>query len=404
MSSLYYQDQPKRERGLAVHIPVIMASVAGLLIVAAVVVWLVARHGMRAELDPMAGYISDVTVLEHEYAAANGKLLNGEDVQQLFQRASELAHKGEVIQASELLETAAKAAAVPVVFHDLGVLYAKMGDHAKTVNALREALARDAHYQPVLRNLARERGITESEARPVTREIEPNSSRETANVIAVGSPVKGEIAASGNDLDTFQFPAPPAPRDTVAVDIAGSPSLMLGWNIYDDAVNEVARGIDDPKPGAGVHFTFAPAPNATFYVSVWGLDQTAGPYVLTVRALKAFDAYEPNDDIFHARAIAVAQTIEANIMDGKDQDFYWFVADRSGTAEIALENDTPKFVPGLTLFGPDQRTIGFAPDAKGPGASLHYSAAVEAGLKYYLQVWPVLDRYAGQYKLRVEVK
>jgi hypothetical protein len=375
------------------------------LIVAAAVVWLEGRRGTRSDVDPMAGYISDVAVLEREYAAANGTVLNSVEVRQLFQRAAEVAHKGDVITASELLETAAKTAAVPVVFNDLAALYAKMGDHARTVHAIREALARDANYQPVLGNLARERGITQEEARPVTHEIEPNSTRETANVIAVGAPVEGEIAGGVNDIDTFQFPAPAAPRDTLAVDIAArSPTLMLGWNVYDDQVNEIARGADNPKPGAPVHFTFAPPPNTTFYVSVWGINQTAGPYVLTVKALKAFDAYEPDDDIFHARPIPLAQTIQANIMDGKDQDFYSFLADRSGTAEIALENDTPRFVPGLTVFGPDQRTMGFAPNAKGPGASLHYSGAVEAGQTYYLQVWPVLDGSNGQYKLRVEVK
>ncbi len=131
------------------------------------------------------------------------------------------------------------------------------------------------------------------------------------------------------------------------------------------------------------------------------MNRTAGPYAITLKALKAFDAYEPDDDIFHAHPIPLGETIQANILDGVDQDFYSFVPDRSGTVEIALENHCPTLVPGLTAFGPDQRTLGFAPDAKAPGASLQYSMVVEGGQTYYIQVWPVLDRSSGAYALRL---
>ena len=404
MSSIEFRNRPRGRTGLkAVRLPAVLSSLAAILLVAALVAWLLVRRAAGPAADPMAGYITDVSVLEHEYAAAGGTVLTSDETRQLFQRAADLARQGQWIAASELLETASKTAAVPVVFNDLGVLYEDMGDRSRMVNAFREALARSANYQPVLRNLARQRDITVAEARPVTHEVEPNSTNTTANVIAIESQVDGEIAAGQNDIDTFKFPAPPAPRDTLALDIAArSPNLRLGWNIYDDGVREIARGTELPKPGDPVHFTFAPPPNATLYVSVWGMDQTAGPYRLSLKALKAFDAYEPNDDIFHASPIPAAGAIQANIMDGKDQDFYSFLADRSGTIDIDLENDTSTFVPGMTVFGPDQRTIGFAPDAKGRGASLHYSVAVEAGQKYYVQVWPVLDHSAGDYKLRLE--
>jgi hypothetical protein len=387
---------------LVISFPAILAGLAGMLLLAAIVVWLIER---RPGGDPMAGYIADVAVLEREYAVEHGKLLHDIEVRQVFQRAAELVRKGDLIPAANLLETASKTCAVPAVFNNLGFLYAKLGDRPRTVNAFREALARDANYRAVLQNLVRLRSITEAEARPVTREIEPNSTNTTANVIAIGRQVEGEIAATLNDIDTFKFPSPAAPRDLLVLDIASaSPSLILGWKLYDDSATQIARGEEQSKPGVPVHFSFAPPPNATFFLSVWGLDQTAGSYVIALKALKAFDAYEPDDDIFHAHAIPLGQAIQANILDGADQDFYSFVPDRSGAVEIALENHSPNLAPGLTAFGPDQRTIGFAPDAKGPGASLKYSLAVEGGQTYYIQVWPVLDRSSGDYTLRLELR
>lgn len=409
MPSTYYRTKPKRRKApVVIQLPILLGGAAAVLALvagAAVLLWLHGRRPAAAKIDPLAGYITDVTVLEHEYATAHGKLLNDAEAKQLFQRAAELVRHGDFTPASGLLETASKTAAVPVVFNDLGVLYAKLEDRSRSVNAFREALARDANYQPVLQNLVRLRDITEDEARPVTREIEPNSTNSTANVIAVGTKVEGEIAAGLDDVDVFKFPSPPSPRDILVLDIAArSPDLILGWNIYDDSSNQVARVSGQPKPGSPMHFSFAPPPNTTFYLSVWGMDQTAGGYLISVKALKAFDAYEPNDDIFHSQPIALGQTIQANIMDGEDQDFYSFQPENSGAVDIALENLSPTLVPGLTAFGPDQRTIGFAPDAKRPGASLRYSIAVEGGKKYYLQVWPVLERSSGEYTLRVEMR
>jgi len=351
----------------------------------------------------MAGYISDFSVVEHEYSAAHGRLLNNPEAVALFERAAVLARSGQYKPAADLLESAAKTAAVPVIFNDLGVLYAELEDRALTLNAFREALARDSNYQPVHRNLARLHNITEDEARPLTREIEPNSTNSSANVIAVNSKVEAEISSGVADVDTFKFPAPPAPRDVLVLDIVPhSANLILGWTLYDDLGNLVARAdAEERKQGAPVHYSFAPQPGTAFFLQIWGADQSFGGYTIDLKALKAFDAQEPNDDLFHASPISLGHTIEANILDAQDQDFYSFLADRSGAVDVDLENHSATLVPGLTAIGPDKRTIGFAPDAKGPGASLHYSFAVEAGQTYYLQVWPVLERSSGDYSLKV---
>lgn len=383
----------------------ILCVAAALVALAAMLVWVVERRAARSKRDELAGYISDLAVVEREFAAAHGKPLTNAEAPQLFQQASELARKGDVRQAADLLETVSKTVAVPAIFNDLGVLYAKVEDRSRTLNAFREALARDPDYAPVRQNLARLRNITEDEARPLTREIEPNPTNSMANIIALGTPVEGEISAGLDDVDAFKFPAPPAPRDVVALDITSrSQDLILGWSLYDDQGNLISRSAGDPKPGAPVHFTFAPLPNTAFFLTLWGLNRTSGTYVISLKAMKSFDAYEPDDDIFQAHSISLGQPIQANIMDGQDQDFYTFLADRSGTVDMEVKNLSATLVPALTAFGPDKRTIGFAPDASGPGASLHYNIAVEAGQRYYVQVWPVLERSSGEYTLRLELR
>lgn len=386
-----------------------LAGLAVLALAMGGTVWLAYRTLHRREAspqdNPMAGYVSDVGTVEREYSAAHGKLLDNVEVRTLFERAATLAHARRYKAAADLLESAAKSAAVPVIFNDLGVLYAQLGDRARTLAAFREALARDSNYEPVLGNLVRLQSITGDEAMPLARELEPNPTNASANVIAVNSQVEGEIAAGVGDIDTFKFPAPPPPRDILAIDIvARAPDLIVGWSLSDGDGNLVARVGQEHTAGAAAHYSFVPAPGATFYLSLWGVESTSGAYTISLKTLRAFDAQEPNDDIFHAHPMALGETIQANIMDGQDQDFYSFQPDRSGTVDVDLKNGSPTLVPGLTAFGPDQRTIGFAPDASGPGASLHYSFAVEAGKTYYIQVWPVLDRSSGDYSLRAALQ
>ena len=78
-----------------------------------------------------------------------------------------------------MLEQVAKVAAVPVVFNNLGVLYAEFNDRSRSINAFREALARDMDYQPVRLNLDRLKDVMALGADPVSREIESNNTRDS---------------------------------------------------------------------------------------------------------------------------------------------------------------------------------------------------------------------------------
>jgi hypothetical protein len=124
-------------------------------------------------------------------------------------------------------------------------------------------------------------------------------------------------------------------------------------------------------------------------------------YLLTVTPLKAFDRFEPNDDITAAGKISIGEEVAANIMDSADTDFFSFTSPRKGTVTVALRNRSTTLIPVLAVYGSDRRNLGFAPDVKKPGADLRHSINVEKDQVYYLQVSSQSES-SGAYSLRVD--
>jgi hypothetical protein len=368
----------------------------------AVLWWLLPRKLGAPRVELPTGYIASVTTVEQEYARFYGKLLKDPEVTRRVEQAAERAGARDYGGAVDLLEAASKQAAVPVIFNNLGVLYSLLNDRSRAINAFRDALTRDIDYQPVRSNVNRLGGFTANAADPVTREIEPNNTNLLANVIRLGSPVDAEITGDMNDVDCFRVTAPPAPRDVLAIRIANrSGALAPGVRLYDADMRILGAGQEVREPGASLTHNIAPAPNATLYLDIYGVGRTGGPYVLTVQPMKAYDSYEPNDDIFSARRITAGQAIPANIMDAQDTDFFSFISPRTGTVSVEIDNRSTTLIPALTTFTPEMRNSGFGPDIHRPGASLRHTMQVEEGRTYFVQVWSQ-GNTAGEYQLTVE--
>ena len=351
---------------------------------------------------PMKGYIGSLDTLKQEYLHFHGKPLKNPAVERLFGLANQRIALQDYESAALLLETVANDAAVPVIFNDLGVLYAQLNDRSRAINSFREALARDIDYQPVRLNLDRLRAMTANAADPVSREIEPNNSPAYANVITVGKPVEGEIARGVGDLDYFRVTTPPAPRDQLRITIEPhSPELSPALRIFDSERRLTSMTADVKASGNTLTYLFAPPPNTTFYLQVSASGNSSGNYTLKVMPLRAFDNYEPNDDIFNARRIEVGRTIEANIMDPEDTDYFSFVAAHTGPVHITIHNRSTTLIPALTTYSPEMRNIGFGPDIRTPGAHLRHSFDVVESQMYYLQVWSE-NNTAGEYSLTIE--
>lgn len=351
---------------------------------------------------PIKGYVSDLSTLKEEYVRFHGKALHNPQVEQRFQMVNDKIAAQDYESAAILLESISQEAALPIVFNNLGVVYAQLNDRSRAITAFREALARDIDYKPVRLNLDRLRDMTANAADPVTREIEPNNSPTLANIVSLNKAVEGDIAPQVNDLDYFRVTTPPAPRDRIQITVEPhAPQLSVVLRIYDSDRRITDMTADVRESGKTLTFVFGPPPNTTYYLQISGANQTSGPYTLRITPLHAFDGYEPNDEIFNARRVEIAQEIQANIMDGVDTDYYSFVAPRTGPVNVTVRNRSTALIPALTTFSPEMRNTGFGPDIRTPGATLRHTFDVVENQTYYLQVWSE-NNTSGDYSLIVE--
>jgi hypothetical protein len=203
-------------------------------------------------------------------------------------------------------------------------------------------------------------------------------------------------------VDFFRVTTSPPPRDLIAIEIANhSSTLAPVLKLFDDERRITNWGKIVHEPGASLRQIVALPPNTTFYLQVSGYGSSAGAYTLLFQPLKAFDNYEPNDDIYHAARIALGTTIMAGIMDADDTDYYSFVSPRTGTVSIQIANRSTTLIPALSTFDPDMRSSGFGPDVRTPGRNLRHTMEVQQNQVYFIQVWSQANT-AGDYSLLVE--
>jgi hypothetical protein len=347
------------------------------------------------------GYVSDLSALKQEFDHYYGASEAYGEVSSRFQSAADLAAKRNFPAVASVLESVSKKGSVPLIFHDMGVAYAGLADFPRATVAFREALARDPEYGPTRKFLRDARGIAPGSAEPFTRELEPNDSNVTANLIPLRAPVGGEITGAADAADFYRVNAPPPPRDLIAIEVANhSASLAAHLRVFDANMKIQSWGDESAGAGQSIKVTGGPTPNSSVYLSVGGGDGQGGAYLITVTPMKAFDRYEPNDDIMSSRKISIGEEISANIMDSADSDFFSFASPRQGQATVEIRNRAETFVPALAVYNMDRRNIGFAPDVK-PGANMRHSFDVDKDRIYYLHISAHAGA-AGPYILRVD--
>uniref|UniRef100_Q02CB2 Tetratricopeptide TPR_2 repeat protein n=1 Tax=Solibacter usitatus (strain Ellin6076) TaxID=234267 RepID=Q02CB2_SOLUE len=401
---LYKKKRKKNHRSVVWRywwLPLVVAGVGMMLWVATGPRWSRAKVSLPLGNRPISGYSSSTATVLQEFLHFYGKPLDNAEIERLCNQANERVAAKDYSNAVGMLEQVVKVAGVPAVYNNLGVLYAEVNDRPRSINAFREALARDVDYQPVRLNLERLKEIVALGADPVTREVESNNNPGLANIIAVGRPVEGAIAASMDDVDFFRVTTPPAPRDLILIEIENhSTTLAPVLKVFD--ADERLTGMGKTgAAGESVKLTISPSPNTAYFLQVSGYGGSAGAYTLRVLAQKAFDAYEPNDDIFNARRLTLGTPVEAGIMDDTDTDFFSFVSPRSGTVSIVINNRSTTLIPALSTFFPDMRSSGFGPDVQTPGGTLRHTLEVQENQTYFLQVWS-RSSTAGKYSLLVE--
>ena len=341
--------------------------------------------------------------MRQEYAHFYGKPLSNAEVERGFELANQRVTAKDYTNAVGMLEQVSKVAAVPVVFNNLGVLYAELNDKSRAINSFREALARDLDYRPVRLNLDRMKDVMALGADPVSREVEPNNSTTLANIIAPGKPVEGEIEAAVNDVDFFRVTTPPAPRDRITIEITNrSTTLAPVLKIFDEegritdwgkirtgagrepAANHRSAAERDPVPGRSRATAAAPAPTRC-----WCARRSPST------------ATSPMTTSSMRRGSRWARRSTAGIMDANDTDYFSFVSPRTGSVSITITNRSKTLIPALSTFYPDMRSSGFGPDVRTPGLNLRHTMDVQENQIYFLQVWSQSDT-AGDYSLIIE--
>jgi hypothetical protein len=364
--------------------------------------WSSPRAGKATALELPRGYIGEFGVVTQEYKRYYGKAQADNSLGAEFDQATRYMKDHSYSMAAQSLAAIAEKASVPSVFNNLGLAYLALNDKGNAVNAFREALARDINYQSVRQNLDKLRDVGLDAAAPLMHEVEDNNSLESANLIAPGRPVDGEIMAALNDIDCFKVTSPPAPRDVLRIELTPKSRMLEPMmKVYgrDRGLLDWVKG--KGAPGQPIATTLAPAPNSRLYLEVSGYGDSAGLYRLSVTPLHAFDKNEPNDDIFNPTPLELGQSVAANIMDRADTDYYSFEAAKSGKVKVTIQNQSVTLIPALSTFNPDMRSSGFGPDVRVHGGNLEHTYEVEAGRKYFIQVWSQADS-SGEYTVRVE--
>lgn len=364
--------------------------------------WLGANRSVLHRASLPSGYIAERKLLSAEFTKYYGTTIEDGKLEGRFRQAIDAAAKGSLAGSTSVLETLVKPAALPVVYHNLGVGYALLGDYARAADAFREVLARDPEYSATRKFLGSFKAVPNGAAEPYTREQEPNNEPGIANLVGYRAPVGAEIAGANDAADYFKIVAPPSPRDRITIELSNhSINFAPRIRLFDGDLRVLSWGDKTAGPGESLTLSGGPPPNSVVYVSVSAADTNGGMYLLTVKPEKAFDRYEPNDDIASAKRISLAEAVSASIMDGGDSDFFSFQSPHRGLVVIEIQNQSNTLIPALTVYNGDRRNLGFAQEVRKPGANVRYTVDCDAYALYYIQISSQAGT-AGAYSVRVE--
>jgi tetratricopeptide (TPR) repeat protein len=402
-------------------------------IVVAVLAAFIDKWPFGGDHSPVPGttYITSMTVIEKQYQAINGAPLDDPALKAMIARAIELATQKQFQAAVALIEQVPERAQVPAVLNDLGVAYAGLNDAPRARAAFEQALAKDANDAAAKANISAldqakaqppadqpppaQRTSTPpapiepvkvepakvEEAQASAQEIEPNNDIFHANRIPLNAAIGAAIADS-SDVDYFTFRTPPTYRDMIDVLLDNqSTSLQPTITLYTS--DRSSAGSDANYNSAGnVALHFAAPPDAQYSISVTPNHGTSGAYQVTVRTKKAYDAFEPDDDVFHAKEIAIGRPVDASIMDGSDADYYKFTSDQAGKMVAWIENRSTDLQPSVTAYDPDRSQIGSNINYNSSGnTSLVFDVAAKS--VYYMLVTSGHGT-AGEYTLTLKLQ
>ena len=305
-----------------------------------------------------------------------------------FEQGRVLAEAGQYAEAKAVLEKIPPAVKSAAVYNNLAVVNAALGDDTAALTNVQQALQLEPTNEAVRQNL-------DLLAR-VVKEQTANSTILTAAPIELGSNVDSRLATD-NDSDFFAFTAPSGSRDIVRVHVENRTTTFAPRLRLFDANRAQIGDQYTTTPGANVTMDLVTIPGAKYFAQVAPLNGS-GAYTLVASPQKAFDRFEPNDDILKPSEIGRGQDIQAGIMDAMDHDVYRFAVS-SGTVRAVLTNRSAGLAPDVTLYNADKAEVG-RQYATTKGANTAVEAAATGPGTWYVKISPLSG--AGDYTLRIE--
>jgi hypothetical protein len=227
-------------------------------------------------------------------------------------------------------------------------------------------------------------------------ETEPNNTAAQATELRLSGEIVAEVS-TGEDIDYYKLVTTKQLRDWITVKLENrSQSLAPQLTLYNQDKSRI-REVYDVTLGADIKLSFA-AETGTYYfikVSPWS---GTGKYKLTADYQNAHDSFEPNDNADTATTINPGQSLDANIMDGEDRDWYRLARAPGARVRVQLQNRSTSLAPEIKVYDEKRSKILNRYDTT-PGASLDFTFDTMPDKGYYLEVLR-LDNF-GLYQLTV---
>jgi len=294
----------------------------------------------------------------------------------------------------------------PPILINLAGQYAKVGDIEKAERTLTKAIQQPASAeirQKAIFNLELLRAARDkSSGTPAaSEEVEPNNDFFTANPIQLNASVQA-VAPDSADRDFFKFTTPPIYRDSIRIVLENkSTTLRPQITVYSSDKSDLGIGSYKTTPGADMEVSLFATPQTTYFVGVNPFGDYPGAYTLRVEPRKAYDSFEPNEDILNAQPIELGKKIEASILDAWDKDFYRLKAPAGAKPlKVTLHNRSTTLRPQVTAYSSRKSQIESRYETT-PGADLQFDFSTTPGEDFYLGVNSFGD-HPGAYSVIVE--
>ena len=213
--------------------------------------------------------------------------------------------------------------------------------------------------------------------------------------------MKAAIAAP-SDGDVYALTTPATYRDWIHVELQNlSTTLDPNLELF-DATKALIGSTSNTTQGGDLGYDFVAPPSAKFAVRVSShYARNTGVYVIRIVPKKAYDTFEPNDDILSARRIAEGTPIKAGIMDKNDVDMFSIAGASSGerTLTVTIANASATLHPNVVVYDAGKTQIGNAQNTTA-GGDLIYSFKAPKG-PVYVRVSDHFAQDGGDYALTI---